>query len=63
MSDDYPAWKLHRYEQPFDGGRETDVIYSCSLCDGKNWSREEFAATPDMAVIRVMRSLDEVTGR
>lgn len=58
----YPAWKLHRYEQPFDEGRVTDIVYTCSLCDGKTWSREEYGATPELAFNRAEESLKQKNG-
>lgn len=53
----YPAWKLCRYEQPYDDGRVVDIIYECSLCDGKGWSPEEYGSSPELAFHRAVKAL------
>lgn len=45
----FPAWKLHRYEQLFDNGHEVDVIFVCSICDGETWGPDGYGASPELA--------------
>lgn len=55
--DSYPAWKLHRYQQPFEDGAVVDIIYACSLCDGKKWTGSEYGRTPEQAFDRAVEVL------